>query len=203
MIVAGSTFDVEEIALLHVFRKLQERYGYAVLVLAPRHPERFDGVAEMLASSGIPYQRRSRWDGESAIAPGVFLLDSIGELAGMYEVADLAFVGGSLVPRGGHNVVEAAQFGKAILVGPSTENFRDVIEVFRRADALRVVEAPQMLVQSFLDLLDNPGECEALGQRALGVVRSQQGATEKTVHELLHLLTPRLSPADVPSETRA
>ncbi len=75
----------------------------------------------------------------TSLAAGVFLLDSIGELASLYEFADLAFVGGSLVPRGGHNVLEAAQFGTPILVGPYTENFRDIVEVFRAADALRVV----------------------------------------------------------------
>ncbi len=90
------------------------------------------------------YQRRSQWKEELPIAGGVFLLDSIGELASLYEFADLAFVGGSLVPRGGHNVLEAAQFGTPILVGPYTENFRDIIEFFRKADALRVV-TPQIV----------------------------------------------------------
>ena len=82
-------------------------------------------------------QRRSQWDGNAAARGSVFLLDTIGELASLYGFADLAFIGGSLVPRGGHNVLEAAQFAKPILVGPSTENFRDIVDIFRRADALR------------------------------------------------------------------
>ena len=85
------------------------------------------------------------------------MLDTIGELASLYEFSDIAFIGGSLVPRGGHNVLEAAQFGVTTLVGPSTENFRDIIEVFRRADALRVV-TPQSLAPTVLQLLENDAE---------------------------------------------
>jgi len=189
VIVAGSTLDPEEAAMLAIFRQVQERYAYALLVLAPRHPQRFDGVAETIELSGIPYQRRSRWDGASPITPGVFLLDTIGELAAVYEVADVAFVGGSLAQHGGHNVVEAARFGKAILVGPHTENFRDIIEIFRRADAIRVLQLTgRTLADDFLELLANHEERNALGQRALEVMRSQQGATEKTVNALLSLV---------------
>jgi 3-deoxy-D-manno-octulosonic-acid transferase len=117
----------------------------------------------------------------------VFLLDSIGELASLYRFADLAFVGGSLVPKGGHNVLEAAQFGIPILVGPSTENFRDMIAVFRKADALRVV-TPQSLTPTVLALLQNEGERKRLGQRALEIMGMQQGAIERTVAALLQLL---------------
>ncbi len=204
VIVAGSTADGEEIALLYVFRKIAARCPSALLVLAPRHPERFDAVAFLLESSGMRFQRRSRWDDATPISGGVFLLDSIGELAGLYQVADLAFVGGSLVPRGGHNILEAAQFGKPILVGPYTENFRDIIDVFRRADALRVVAAaPEALVETFLGLIANHDERAALGQRALEVMRSQQAATEKTVKALLRLLGPQMSVAEIHSESRA
>ena len=136
------------------------------------------------------------------MAPGIFLLDSIGELAATYEVADLAFVGGSLVPRGGHNVVEAAQFGKAILVGPSTENFRDIIKVFLHAGALRVVNT-KSLIPTVLQLLANTEERAALGARALEVMRSQQGATEKTISALLNLLAPSVPATEVHSESRA
>jgi 3-deoxy-D-manno-octulosonic-acid transferase len=203
VIVAGSTLDLEEGALIvHVFRRVQERYGFALLVLAPRHPERFDAVAQLIERTGVPYQRRSRWDEATPIAPGIFLLDSIGELAAVYEVADLAFVGGSLVPRGGHNIVEAAQFGKPIMVGPHTENFRDIIEIFKRADAVRVVSLAS-LEQPFLELLADREAREALGRRALEVMRSQQGATERTVSELLRLLPMREPAVAIHSETRA
>ncbi len=202
VIVAGSTLDGEEPTLIESFREVQVQYPDAVLVLAPRHPERFDRVAEIISSLGIPFQRRSRRDGADSSVPGIFLLDTIGELAGLYEVADIAFIGGSLVPRGGHNVVEAAQFGKAILVGPSTENFRDIIEVFRRADALRVVDA-NSLTPTVLQLLADSNGCAALGRRALEVMRSQQGATAKTINAMLKLLTPSAAAVEVHSESRA
>jgi 3-deoxy-D-manno-octulosonic-acid transferase len=187
VIVAGSTLEGEEVMLLEMFRQVVARHPGALLVLAPRHPERFPAVASLEPSSGLRWQRRSEWNGVRAIAGGVFLLDTIGELSSLYEFSDIAFIGGSLVPRGGHNVLEAAQFGVAILVGPSTENFRDIIEVFRRADALRVV-TPLSLTPTVLQLLDNDKERETLGRRAGDVLHSQQGATQKTVDALLGLL---------------
>lgn len=196
LIVAGSTLEGEETMLVEMFRQVTTHYPGALLVLAPRHPERFDVVDSLLASSGLRSQRRSQWDGSRAIAGGVFLLDTIGELASLYQFADIAFIGGSLVPRGGHNVLEAAEFGAAILVGPHTENFRDIVDVFRKAEALRVV-TPQSLTPTVLQLLENHDDRDALGQRALAVMRSQQGATEKTVAALLALLrppVPELSP---------
>ena len=189
-IVAGSTLEGEEVMLLEMFRQVYARYPGALLVLAPRHPERFGSVASLLSSSGIRWQLRSEWDGSRAIAGGIFLLDTIGELASLYEFADLAFIGGSLVPRGGHNVLEAAQFGTAILVGPHTENFRDIVEVFRRSDALCVV-TPQSLTPTVLRLLENHDERTAIGERAAQVMRLQQGATQATVDALLGLLAAR------------
>jgi 3-deoxy-D-manno-octulosonic-acid transferase len=121
------------------------------------------------------------------LSGAVLLLDSIGELAGLYEFADLAFIGGSLVPKGGHNVLEPAYFGVPILVGPHTENFRDIIEIFRRADALRVV-SPQSLKQDTLSLIENYDERERMGRNAKEVMQAQQGATQRTVEALLALL---------------
>ena len=180
--------------LLEMFRQVVSRYPGALLVLAPRHPERFGVVASLLASSGLRSRGVRQWDGAKPIAGGVFLLDTIGELASLYQFADIAFIGGSLVPHGGHNVLEAAQFGAAILVGPHTENFRDIVEVFRKANALRVV-TPESLTPSVLQLLESDDEREGLGHNALEVVRSQQGATERTVSALLRLL-PARSPAN-------
>ena len=157
------------------------------MVLAPRHPQRFETVAGLLKASGLGWQQRSQWDGQHALAGGVFLLDSIGELASFYQFADLAFVGGSLVPKGGHNVLEAAQSGAAILVGLHTENFRDIVSVFRRADALRVV-TPESLTPTVLELLQNDAERASLGPRAREVMTQQQGATERTIAALLDLL---------------
>jgi 3-deoxy-D-manno-octulosonic-acid transferase len=194
VLVAGSTLDGEESMLLEMFRQVLSRYPNAMLVLAPRHPQRFEPVASLLSASGIRYVQRSRWDAKTMTPGSLFLLDSIGELASLYELADLAFIGGSLVPRGGHNVLEAAQFGVPILVGPHTENFRDIIEIFCKADALRVV-TPQSLSSTVLQLLENQEERAALGHRAAEVLRSQQGATERTVHGLMDLLPDSSRPA--------
>ena len=194
LLVAGSTLEGEEEMLLEMYRQVLRQHPRALLVLAPRHPQRFGPVASLLASAGIPFQRRTQWDGRNLLAGGIFLLDSIGELASLYEPADLAFIGGSLVPRGGHNVLEAAQFGVPILVGPHTENFRDIIEIFRKADALRVV-TPQSLSSTVLQLLENRDERTGLGRRAGEVLRSQRGATERTVHALLDLLPESVGPA--------
>ena len=203
LLVAGSTLDGEEAMLVEMFRQVLPRYPKAVMVLAPRHPERFDVVAALLELSGLRYQRRSQWKAGRPTAGDVFLLDSIGELASLYEFAEVAFVGGSLVPRGGHNVLEAAQFGTPILVGPYTENFRDIVDVFRDADALRVV-TPQSLTATVLQLLEDRDQRAALGRRAFEVLRSQRGATGRTVSALLELLSQQgaLGQAEIISERR-
>lgn len=198
LLVAGSTLDGEEAMLIDCFGQIVARYPKALMILAPRHPERFERVAALLAASGIRWGRRSRWDGLTPLAGGVLLLDSIGELASLYAFADLAFVGGSLVPRGGHNVLEAAQFGVAIMVGPHTENFRDIVGFFKQAGALRVV-APETLTPTVLELLQNDSERARLGENALEVMKAQQGATERTVAALMELLPATTKSAGEPA----
>jgi 3-deoxy-D-manno-octulosonic-acid transferase len=156
------------------------------MILAPRHPQRWDDVTALVKSLGLTCWRKSLWSGES-LAGGILVLDTIGELAGIYGLADLAFVGGSLVEHGGHNILEAAQYGIPVLVGPHYENFRDMVNLFRAADAIRVV-GPAELPLSFLDLLSDEADRSALGQRALNTLRSQAGATEKTVAALEKLM---------------
>lgn len=203
VIIAGSTLQGEEIMLVEAFRGVAQRYPAALLILAPRHPERFAEVSALLFLSSLPAQYRSEWDGQRRIAGGIFLLDSIGELASLYELADLAFIGGSLVPRGGHNVLEAGLFGAPILVGPYTENFRDIVEVFRKANALCVV-TPQQLNLTLMQLLGDYPTRDAMGRRALEIMRSQQGATERTVSALLELLAANraVAGASAPSGSR-
>jgi 3-deoxy-D-manno-octulosonic-acid transferase len=186
-LVAGSTLEGEEEMLLDSFRQTVARYPGTTMLLAPRHPQRFAAVAGLLSASGVRFQRRSDWNGTRPIAGGVLLLDTIGELASLYQLADLAFVGGSLVPRGGHNVLEAAQFGVPILVGPHTENFRDIICVLQQAGALRVTTA-RNLTTTVLQLLEDYDQRVVMGTRASEVLRAQQGATERTVSTLLGLL---------------
>ncbi len=186
MLVCGSTVDDEEALLLKAFENLRVAHPRAVMILAPRHPERFDEVAALLQSLQIHFCRRSVWAGE-ALAGGVLLLDTIGELSAVYELADVAFVGGSLVPRGGHNIIEPAQYGVAIVVGNHTENFRDIVALFQSRNAVRIVgmaELPLVL----MELLANDAERRALGRRAQETLRSQMGATARTLHALQHLL---------------
>jgi 3-deoxy-D-manno-octulosonic-acid transferase len=158
------------------------------MVLAPRHPERFASVAELIGASHVKLWRRSQWKDE-AIAGGIFLLDTIGELGALYQLADVAFVGGSLVPRGGHNILEPAYFGVPILVGPYTENFRNIIARFSEADAVRLVRDPVDLAANVLALIGNAEERDRLGRRATAVARENAGAAERTLEELNKLLT--------------
>jgi 3-deoxy-D-manno-octulosonic-acid transferase len=188
VIVCGSTVEDEEPPLLKAFENLRVEHPRATMILAPRHPERFDDVAILLQQLGIRFYRRSRWVGES-LAGGVLLVDSIGELAALYALADVAFVGGSLVPRGGHNILEPAQYGVAVVSGNHTENFRDIVALFQSRDAVRIVgveELPLTLMQLVAD------DCErrALGRRAQETLRSQQGATARTLEALQTLLAP-------------
>jgi 3-deoxy-D-manno-octulosonic-acid transferase len=197
VLVCGSTVEEEEPLLLRAFENVLASYPHAVMILAPRHPERFGEVSRLLEELGIRFLKRSLWAGES-VAGGVLLIDTIGELAALYSLADIAFVGGSLVERGGHNIIEPAQLGVAILVGPHTEDFRDMVRLFQSHDALRVV-GPAELPLVLMELISNPRARATLGERAAAIVRSQAGATQRTADALLELLAGPKAPASRPS----
>jgi len=190
VIVCGSTVEGEEPLLLRAFENILASHPRTVMILAPRHPERFTEVARLLESLGIRFWRRSLWNGD-ALAGGVLLVDSIGELAALYSLADIAFVGGSLVPRGGHNIIEPAQHGVPIVVGNHTENFRDIVGLFQSRVALRVV-GPAELPLVFMELISNVTARAELGRRAAETLRSQTGATQRTADALEGLLSPAL-----------
>ena len=207
VLVCGSTVEGEEPLLLKAFENVLVAHPRAVMMLAPRHPERFDTVAALLTQMEIPFWRRTRWgqstsesEGMSesrtgeALAGCVLLVDTIGELAALYALADVAFVGGSLVPHGGHNIIEPAQHGVAIVVGNHTENFRDIVSLFQRRNAVRIVGMAELPL-TLMELLANPAERAALGQRAAETMRSQTGATRRTVEALETLVAaPREQP---------
>ena len=186
VLVFGSTVEGEEPLLVPCVKRVFSELPQALIILAPRHPERFDSVAEILRDSGISFWRRSSWS-SSPLGGGVLLLDSIGELASLYSLADLAFVGGSLVPRGGHNILEPAQFGKPILIGPHYDNFREIVRTFLARDAVRVVNSEQ-LTSTVLSLLQAPEDAVAFGSRAKSVIESGRGSTQRTLSELRRLL---------------
>jgi len=183
LLVCGSTLAGEEEMLLDALPP------GVVAILAPRHPERFDEVAQMLRRRSLRWVRRSEWmRSPSDLQPGtIFLLDSIGELASVYSLAVAAFVGGSLVPAGGHNPLEPAQFGVPVIMGPSYQNFRGIVETLRGRDALRIVE-PGELRAAFAAVLSGSPESRAMGSRAQQVFSSEAGATGRAVQALLALL---------------
>ena len=186
VLVAGSTVDGEEPLLVKAFQNLLVQYPHAVMILAPRHPERFPAIAALIEKMSVQYQCRSAWHGEP-LAGSVLLLDTIGELAALYALADIAFVGGSLVPHGGHNIIEPAQYGVAIVVGNHTENFRDIVSLFQNRNAIRIV-GPAEFPLVLLELLANDSERKALGWRAAETIQSQKGATDRTADALQGLL---------------
>lgn len=193
VLVCGSTVEDEERLLLKAFENILVKHPKAVMILAPRHPERFHTVGTIIQHMSIPFHLRSRWSREP-LAGSVFLVDTIGELAALYGLADVAFVGGSLVPRGGHNIIEPARYGVAVVTGNHTENFRDIVWLFQSRDAVRIVgmaELPLVLMH----LLDNDDERAALGRRAKETIQSQMGATARTLQALTALLPQAANPA--------
>ena len=186
VLVCGSTLEGEEGMLVSAFDEVAKRYPDLVMLVAPRHPERFAEVERLLADDRVPFRKRSEWQGQP-LNGNILLVDSIGELAGLYALADIAFVGGSLVRGGGHNIIEPAQHSVPIVVGEHTENFRDIVTFFRDRDAVRVV-SPEQLGATFLALLSADSERHQMGQRAAEVVESQRGATRRTLNELKMLL---------------
>lgn len=191
-VVAGSTLEGEETALVEVWPRLLEVDPRLVMVLAPRHPERFAAVAALLNNAGVRWVKRSDWKLETrgagnplqTLRPGeIILLDSIGELASVYSIAAVAFVGGSLVAAGGHNPLEPAQFGVPIVMGPHYANFRAITEDLRAHDAIRIVPRAE-LDPALVDLLRDRAEAAAMGARAKQVFDEQAGATERTIRAL-------------------
>jgi len=188
ILVAGSTVEDEEEYVLQAFRMVLREHPAASLVLAPRHKERFDEVAQLLRQRRFRFVRRSDNNlAEQDLRGAVLLLDSLGELAAIYRYSNIAFVGGSLVPKGGHNILEPAFFGRAILTGEHTENFRDILACFEEAKAV-VRCTTKNLGITFLLLLREAGERESLGARAQQVLATQRGATARSVRLLLELV---------------
>jgi len=188
VVVCGSTTDGEEELLLQAFLEILEDLPSTALVIAPRHPERFDKVAGLIMARGLALVRRSAWSGGAVPARSVFLLDSVGELASIYALADVAVVGGSLLPDvGGHNILEPAQHAVPIVVGPNTFNFREIVRIFERDGAITVVTA-STLSGELRHLLADPAERRRLGQLARELFLQNTGATQRTLQALQSLL---------------
>jgi 3-deoxy-D-manno-octulosonic-acid transferase len=188
VLVAGSTMAGEEQLVLRAWDAVQLRYPKALLVLAPRHPQRFEEVAELLTRERRRFSRRTSLDPlnlESQMAElDIVLLNTIGELAGVFDVADVAFVGGSLVPTGGHNPLEAAFWGKPVLFGPNMKNFRDIAHQFLAAGAAIQVADPESLAARVVELFGSAELRRQVGRRGQLLIESGSGATQRIVARL-------------------
>jgi 3-deoxy-D-manno-octulosonic-acid transferase len=190
LIVAGSTLEGEEAMLLAAWPALLAGDARLTMVMAPRHPERFDAVAAVIAESGFPSRRRSAL-GDAQLAAGeIVLLDSIGELASLYSQAAVAFVGGSLVPQGGHNPLEPAQFGVPVVMGEHYANFRAIVQALLTREAIRIVSHGE-LAQALGDLLRRTDDAVAMGERGRAVFEEQAGATKRSVSAIREILKVR------------
>jgi 3-deoxy-D-manno-octulosonic-acid transferase len=181
-IVGGSTHEGEEAALIDAYDRTVRGHRDAVLILAPRHPERLEAVATLVAARGLPLVRYSALGAEGASLPAgplVVLLDVVGPLAHCYGLGRIAFVGGSLVPVGGHNVLEPARVASAIVVGPHTANAADVVQRLLAGRGALRVDSAEALAWTLDHLLANPEEAIAIGQRAFALVQTGQGAVER------------------------
>jgi len=193
--LAGSSQEPEEQIAVDIFRRLASEHPRLRLVLVPRHPERFEAVANLLDAASLPWCRRSELRHEPPAPPGVFLprpillVDTVGELGAWWGTAQIAFVGGSFGSRGGQNMIEPAAYGAAVSFGPNTWNFRDIVAALVAANAAVVVHDAAALKAFVRRTLEEPAWASALGERAQAFVRSQLGATGRTL-TLLETLVP-------------
>jgi 3-deoxy-D-manno-octulosonic-acid transferase len=199
IVVAGSTVGAqsltqpnEEEIILNVWRDLPQRDSGLLLVLAPRHPERFSFVSSIVDTFYADASKLESLKGPNgfAIEYDVIVLDTIGDLAAVYGVADVAFVGGSLIQKGGHNPLEPAQFGVPVVMGPSFENFRDIVTKMQEADGIRIVRDKDELEIALIELLTDREKARAMGERGRQVFEEQQGATARAVEALVGLVQP-------------
>ena len=191
-IVAGSTHDGEEAELLRAFLAAREANPSMRLLLAPRHPERFDAVEALVRREGVPMVRRTSIpEGAQHLPEPVLLLDTVGELSGAYAAADLAFVGGSLVPKGGHNVLEPSWHGVPTIVGPHMENFREIADAFLAGNALIRVAGGEELADRLARFAADPSVFRETGRRAKDLLETFRGASEANADAVLSALSGR------------
>ncbi|PAU79713.1 3-deoxy-D-manno-octulosonic acid transferase [Halovibrio salipaludis] len=184
--IAASTHDGEDGPILAAHRRLLERYPQALLVLVPRHPERFDAVARLAEQQGLSLARRTAADDPASAQ--VYLADTMGELLMLFGCADIAFIGGSLIERGGHNPLEAAAWSLPVLTGPHVFNFASVFERLEDEQAVRFVDGTDALAAVLEELVGAAPEQEALGRRGRAVVDANQGAVARLVEGVLERL---------------
>lgn len=191
VIIAGSTMRGEEEAVLQAFRRLRGGTGNPLLVLAPRNPERFAEVAQLARNQAFVTMKRSDLPIDAEPRAEVVILDTVGELAQLYQIATAVFVGGSLVDTGGHNILEPAVFGKPIVFGSHMQNFKEIADAFLRHDAAIQVQSPRGLEDALLALLTDPVRRARLGAAARALVESNRGAKDKSLAVISQLMPKR------------
>jgi len=190
VVVAGSTMRGEEAAVLQAFSKIKATQTHAIAIIAPRQPERFAEVERLAREAGFVTTRRSELPIDAEPRADVVVLDTIGELAQLYQLATVVFVGGSLADHGGHNILEPAIFGKPIVFGPYMQNFREIGETFVTNDAAIQVQSERELDEAILSLVRDPVQRARLGAAARALVEANRGAKDKTLAVLAELLPP-------------
>ncbi len=189
VLTAGSTHEDDEIPLLSAFGALLDTFPSALLVLVPRHPERFGRAAQLARSAGLRVTTKS----ECAVCPGAtqcYVIDSMGDLLTYYAACDVAFVGGSMGPVGGHNVLEPAALGKPVVIGPHTSTIRDIVHSLVENLGAVQVSDDQDLARTLRRLFQQPELRERMGQAGLGLVNSGRGAVQRTLELVKTLLEP-------------
>ena len=190
VLVAGSTLKGEEEAVVRAFNRLRTGGSSALLVIAARHPERFAEVERLCRQEGLSTVRRTELPIDAEPRADAVILDTIGELAEVYQIATVVFVGGSLVRAGGHNILEPAVFGKAIVFGPHMENFAEIADAFLANDAALQVRSERELEAAVLSLMGDPVRRARLGAAARALVDANRGAKDKTLAVIAGLLPP-------------
>jgi len=193
--ICGSTKPNEEEILSRIYANLKEKFPRLALLIAPRHPHRGAEVAEIFRNKGFRTIQRSRFH-ESREGEGreVLVLDTVGELAALYEIADIVFMGGSLVPTGGQNIIEPAFFGKAILFGPSMSNFREIAEIFKEKNGALQATSPAELEQLLFRLLPDNRERALLGKNARKIMEDNRGAVNRNLDAVKQVISDNDAP---------
>jgi len=189
LLVCGSTHSKEEEILLKVYRDLLKDWPNLKLLIAPRHPERAMEIEALILKEGLAALRLSRLGLITKTGDEIFILDSVGELMQYYAAADLVFMGGSLVKKGGHNILEPAMLARPVLFGPYMFNFRDIAGLFLKHQAAIAVRNTDNLKLRLNELLDNPLKAEDLGRRGRGLISANRGATRKNLASLKKFLS--------------
>ncbi len=206
VIIAASTMAGEEEMVLEAWQPVRAAHSRALLILAPRHPARFETVAQMLARRGLAAVRRTALEptpeamARQLAEVEILLLDTIGELAAVFEVGEVVFMGGSLVATGGHNLLEPAYWGKAVLFGPHMHNFRDIAARFLEARAGVQVAGAAELGQAMLDLVSDEARRRELGDAARELLKQEAGATRRIAEHLQRWLEPGVAATAPESE---